>query len=195
MSGNGAVGEKLSTPSLIGLGTTPAKINRPRRKLTPDEEREMDEAASRRNPLVSDALVNIAGAPARAATMEMRHDVDPAQEILDAIGDLSDFYVYANLVLIGMYQRGDTLKSGIKIPDGSRHEDRHQGKAGLVLKKGPAAFVSDANYDFRDQNIEIGQWVSIWVTDGRQVKIRGRLCRLVEDMHIRMRIPAPDLVY
>jgi hypothetical protein len=185
MSGNGAVEEKLSTPSLIGLGTTPAKINRPRRKLTEDEEREMDEANSR-SPGVA--------VPIRP-TMEAHHDVDPAHAILEQVGDLSGFHVFNNLVLVGIYERPDTLKSKIIIADGTRGEDKYQGKAALVLKKGPAAFVSDSNYDFRGQDVSVGDWVSLWVSDGRKVQIRGQLCRLVEDMHIRMAIPAPDLVY
>jgi len=125
----------------------------------------------------------------------MQHDVDPAQLIWDKIGDISDIEIFGNNVLLGVYERPEKTKSGIIITDNTRHEDKHQGKAGLVLKKGPYAFVSDGNYDFRGQDVEVGDWVSIWVSDGRAINVAGQLCRLVEDQYIRLKIPAPDLVF
>ena len=125
----------------------------------------------------------------------MVHKVDPADDILEKIGDLSGFEVMHNDVLIGIYMRPEKTKSGIILSDKTRQEDEYQGKAGLVLKKGPLAFVSDENFDFKNQNVEIGDWISIWVSDGRKIMIRDVLCRMVEDRHIRLKIPAPDLVY
>ena len=43
--------------------------------------------------------------------------------------------------------------------------------------------------------VEPGDWVAIFVSDGRKVVIRKQLCRLVEDVHIRMKIASPDTVY
>lgn len=126
---------------------------------------------------------------------EMVHVTDPAEDILEKIGDLSNFEVMHNDVLIGIYMRPEKTKSGIIITDKTRQEDEYQGKAGLVLKKGPLAFVSDENFDFKGQDVSIGDWVSIWVSDGRKIMIREVLCRMVEDRHIRLKIPAPDLVY
>jgi co-chaperonin GroES (HSP10) len=125
----------------------------------------------------------------------MVHVKDPAEEILEKVGDLSGFEVMHNDVLIGIYLRPEKTKSGIIITDKTRQEDEYQGKAGLVLKKGPLAFVSDENFDFKGQNVEVGDWISIWVMDGRKIMIRDVLCRMVEDRHIRLKIPAPDLVY
>lgn len=125
----------------------------------------------------------------------MIHEVDPAQQIWDAVGDLKDFEVMHNDVLIAVYIRPEKTKSGIILSDQTRKEDEFQGKAGLVISAGPLAFVSDENYDFKGQTVKPGDWVAIWVSDGRKIVINGVLCRMVEDRHIRLKIPAPDAVF
>lgn len=127
--------------------------------------------------------------------MRMLHEEDPAEKIRKTVGDLSDIQIFGNFVLLGVYERPQTTKSGVYLPDQTRHEDRHQGKAALVLKKGPMAFVSDSNYDFKGQNVALGEWVAIFVSDGRPITIGKQLCRLVEDQYIRLKIPAPDIIY
>lgn len=127
--------------------------------------------------------------------MLMSHSEDPADTIRNKIGDLSEFTVFNNYILVGVYERPQKTKSGILLADQTRQEDKYQGKAALVLKKGPTAFVSDDNYDFKGQNVEIGDWVSIFVSDGRQIVVNSTLCRLIEDQHIRLKIPAPDVVF
>lgn len=127
--------------------------------------------------------------------LKMQHDTDPAETIKKQAGDLSKFELFGNMVLLGVYERPQVTKSGIFLADTTRQEDQHQGKAALVLMKGPGAFVSDKNYDFRGQDVNIGDWVSIFVSDGRKIVINGQLCRIVEDHHIRLKIPAPDAVY
>jgi len=132
--------------------------------------------------------------------MNMKHDVDPAQQILKQLGDISKFGVMHNDVLIAVYLRPDKKQiegsdKVLYLPPGTCREDEYQGKAGLVLKKGPLAFVSDENYDFKGQDVKPGDWVAIWVSDGRKIVINGVLCRMVEDRWIRLKIPAPDAVY
>ena len=127
--------------------------------------------------------------------MLMQHDKDPSEQILNQVGDLSKVTIMGPHVLLGVYERPNQTKSGIYISDQTRSEDKYQGKAALVLKKGPLAFVSDHNYDFKGQDVEVGEWVSIFVSDGRPIVINGQLCRLVEDQYIRLKIPAPDVVY
>ena len=130
-----------------------------------------------------------------ARSMLMVHSEDPAKAILDKVGKLDDFELFGNQVLVAIYLRPEKTKSGIILADVTRQEDSFQGKAGLVLKLGPAAFVSDANYDFRNQSVKVGDWIAIFVSDGRKILVRDTLCRIVEDVHIRLRIPAPDLIY
>ena len=127
--------------------------------------------------------------------MLMSHDVDPAKVIMNKVGKLDDFVLYGNKVLIGVYERPKVTKSGIHLADVTRKEDQYQGKAGLILKKGPSAFVDDENYSFRGQNVAVGDWVAIFVSDGRSIVVNGQLCRIVDDQHIRLKIPAPDVVF
>lgn len=127
--------------------------------------------------------------------MKMVHEGDPAKEILARVGELDQVQIFGNYVLLGVYERPEKTKSGLYLSQQTRQEDQYQGKAALVLKKGPHAFVSDTDYDFKGQDVAIGDWVAIFVSDGRKVVVNGQLCRLVEDQHIRMKIPAPDIVY
>lgn len=127
--------------------------------------------------------------------MLMKHDDDPARVIFDKIGDLSKFEIFGNQLLVGIYIRPEKTKSGLYLSDKTRNEDAYQGKAAVVLKKGPSAFVSDANYDFKGQNVEVGEWIASFVSDGRSIMLNGQLCRIIEDHHIRLKIPAPDMVF
>ena len=130
----------------------------------------------------------------------MVHEKDPRQTIYEQIGmkkpgKLPGYEVFGNRILIGIYERPEKTKSGIYITDGTRKEDEHQGKSGLVLMLGPNAFVSDRNYDFKDQKLEPGDWISVFVNDGRKIVVNGQLCRIVADQDITFRIPAPDAVF
>lgn len=129
------------------------------------------------------------------ATMKMVHAEDPAKTIRDQVGDLRGFELFGNQVLLGVYKRPEKTKSGIILTETTRQEDEYQGKAAMVLALGPSAFVSDAHYDFRGQSVKVGDWVAIFVSDGRKIIVKDQLCRIVEDQHIRMRIPAPDAVF
>lgn len=125
----------------------------------------------------------------------MVHDGDPAKDLIKKIGDLSQFEIFGTQILLGIYERPEKTRSGLYLSDQTRQEDRYQGKAALVLKKGPKAFVSDHNYDFGGQNVAIGDWVAVFVSDGRQIIINKILCRIVEDQYIRLKIPAPDVIF
>jgi co-chaperonin GroES (HSP10) len=128
--------------------------------------------------------------------MAMLHEIDPAQNIWAQIGDLSQVDVTGNYVLIGIYFRPEKTKSGLFLSDITRSEDQYQGKAGLVLKLGPKAYQSDDNYQFHESEVcKVGDWVCIFISDGRSIQINGQKCRLVEDQHIRIKIPAPDMVW
>lgn len=127
--------------------------------------------------------------------MKMVHTTDPAKELLAKVGDLSGFELFGNQILIAIYERPEKTKSGIILSDLTRQEDAYQGKAGLCVALGPSAFVSDSNYNFRNQSVSVGDWVAIFVSDGRKIVVNGTLCRLVEDHHVRLRIPSPDSVW
>ena len=125
----------------------------------------------------------------------MSHIEDPANEIRKRIGDISQIEVLHNQILVGVYIRPEKTKGGILLTSQTRDEDRYQGKAGLVLKKGPLAFVDDENNKFHGQNVDIGDWVFYRVSDGFPLVLNGTLCRLLEEVHVKGKIPSPDVVF
>lgn len=125
----------------------------------------------------------------------MKHIEDPANEIRKRIGDISKIEVLHNQILVGVYIRPEITKGGILLTPQTRDEDRYQGKAGLVLKKGPLAFVDDDNNKFHGQNVDIGDWVFYRVSDGFPLVLNGTLCRLLEEVHVKGKIPSPDVVF
>lgn len=123
------------------------------------------------------------------------HIPDTADEIRTKVGDLSHVKVLHNQILVGIYIRPEKTKGGIFLSDTTRGEDKYQGKVGLVLKKGPLAFVDDAHNKFHGQDVNPGDWVFFRVSDGFSFMLNGHLCRLLEEVHIKGIIPAPEVVY
>ena len=129
--------------------------------------------------------------------MSMVHTVDPVDEIINKIGDLSEFEIPLNKVLIGIYMRPSKTKGGIELPDNYRDEDFFQGKAGLVLKKGPLAFQDDDVIKFNGFNPDVGDWVAFKPSNGLKIDIRDKEghCILLKDTQIELIIPAPDIIF
>ena len=125
----------------------------------------------------------------------MSHIEDPANEIRKRIGDISKIEVLHNQILVGVYIRPEKTKGGILLTSQTRDEDRYQGKAGLVLKKGPLAFVDDDNNKFHGQNVDVGDWVFYRVSDGFPLVLNGTLWRLLEEVHVKGKIPSTDVVF
>lgn len=134
---------------------------------------------------------------------------DPAQALLEAAGDLSDYEVFHNLVLVATYIAPSHIMKGpngedvvFHKPDNALAEDRFQGKAGLVLKVGPVAFQDDSVAKFGGIAVKPGDWVMYRPSDGFELFIRDRRksneglsCRLIEDVFIRGRTTDPSLIY
>lgn len=116
-------------------------------------------------------------------------------EILESIGDISNVEVFHNQVLIGTYIKPERTAGGILLTDDTRSEDKWQGKAGVVLKMGPAAFVNDAANDFHGLEVNEGDWLLFRVTDGFSLEVNGVHCRLIEDSHVKGRVPDPTMIY
>lgn len=120
---------------------------------------------------------------------------NPRKAILDKIGKLDNFTVMQNMVLVATYVRPEKTKGGIIRPDSNVQEDQWQGKVGLVLKKGPMAFVDDDYNSFLGQNVNIGEWVGYRVGDAWSLNINDVPCRLVEDSMIRFKIDDPSEIF
>lgn len=124
---------------------------------------------------------------------------DPRAEILRQAEDFARrIEVFHNQVLIGLYLGPEKSKGGIIYSDIRKTENEYQGKVGVVLKIGPLAFKDDDRNKFEGQNIEVGDWVAIRPNDGwpcRLGGIKGIACRMVEDVHVKMRLAGPDDLY
>lgn len=126
---------------------------------------------------------------------------DPKGAILNAVGDISGFEPFHNLVLVGTYVRPETTRGGIIRPDRNLAEDRFQGKVGLVLKVGPIAFNDDQVNKFGGVTVQEGDWVVYRASDGAEMFFvddngrDGTPCRLLEDVHIKARVNDPEMVF
>lgn len=134
---------------------------------------------------------------------------DPAKGLVAAAGDLSDYEVFHNLILVATYVAPPRMMKGPNgelIPfhtsDRAKEEDRFQGKIGLVLKFGPTAFMDDNVAKFGGVKLRVGDWVMYRPSDGHELFIRDRRkfdeglsCRMIEDVFIRGRVTDPSLIY
>lgn len=133
---------------------------------------------------------------ASKSLQEMDHSKeDPADTIRKAVGDISQLELSGVQVLVGTYLRPQKTKGGIILTDKLRDEDLYQGKTGLVLKVAPGAFVDggpDAKFNGFKANPD--EWIFYRVADGFSLTINGHHCRILEDVHVRGRLPNPDMV-
>lgn len=127
--------------------------------------------------------------------MLMEHVVDPKNALLKQVGDLSSIDIFNNAVLVALYVRPQRTKSGLYLTDKYTDEDRIQGKAGLIIKMGPSAFVDESGNWFKDVKIGLNDWVIFRPSDGWSVSVNGISCRLIDDTAIRGRIATPDMVW
>lgn len=127
--------------------------------------------------------------------MKMEHNVDPKKVILDEIGELSTIHIFNSQLLVAVYLRPERTKSGFILPDAHLKEDRYQSKVGLVVKKGPLAFVDPEGKWFDGRTVDNHEWVVFRPSDGWNITINGVLCRIIDDISVRAQIPDPDQVY
>ena len=126
---------------------------------------------------------------------QLSRATDPKKGIIEAAGDLSGIEIMFNHILVGTYIRPERTAGGIIRPTENLKEDEYQGKVGLILKKGPMAFLDDDSNQFHGQNIEVGDWIVYRIGDGWSIHINGSPCRVLADNSIRMKIQKPDLVF
>ena len=131
------------------------------------------------------------------APMQFVHKDDPRQAIFSDVGSLDGIEVLNQYVLLGKYIRPAGLKTigGIEVPESFVADDQFQTKVGLVLKWGPTAFQDDDQVKFHGWTPNVGDWVAFRASDGLNFQIGRHECRLVPDVHIKLRLAHPDAVY
>ena len=127
--------------------------------------------------------------------MMMKHDVDPKQKLLDDLGDISELEIFNNQILLAVYIRPQQTRSGLHLASQTTDEDRYQSKVGLLVKSGNAAFKDDTDTWFKDIEINEKDWILFRPSDGWSITINGVLCRMLEDVSTKGRIPHPDMAY
>ena len=127
--------------------------------------------------------------------IEVAESDDPKAKIMEMVGDLTGYDVLGSRVLVGTYVAPRKTKGGIILTEQTIDEDRWQGKVGLVLKMGPAAFKYDGSFAYEGTKPEIGQWVEYRPAETSEVGIRGAPCRYIDSQNIRAVIPDPSLIY
>lgn len=127
--------------------------------------------------------------------MEMDHDTDPRSKILNEIESLDGIEIYNNQVMVAVYIRPTKTKTGIILTDKYVGEDLYQSKVGLVLMKGPSAFVEEEERWFKNVDVNEGDWVVFRPSDGWSINVNGVDCRIMDDIHIRGKVSQPDKVW
>lgn len=127
---------------------------------------------------------------------KMTHAVDPKKEIWDQLGDISDISLYNTQVMVAIYIRPEKTASGLFLAAQTRDEDKWQGKVGLVIKKGPQAFVeADDSAWFDGVDVEVNDWVYFRHSDAWLVTVHGVLCAILKDVNVRGKVGSPDQVW
>jgi co-chaperonin GroES (HSP10) len=127
--------------------------------------------------------------------MKMDHEVDPKKKLSEEIGELANVEIFNNQLLVALYIRPKKTKSGIILTEKTVEEDIYQSKVGLVVKKGPAAFIDPRGEWFNGVDIQVGDWVVFRPSDGWSINVNNVPCRIIDDMNIRGRINDPDNVW
>jgi hypothetical protein len=102
----------------------------------------------------------------------MREDENPKEEILSAIGDISDIELFGTNILLGIYIQSSTTKAGLITSSMSR-ESIYQGKVGLVLKLPVAPFPEKILARFGGKPPQVGDWVTFNVGNADQLSVMG----------------------
>lgn len=151
-------------------------------------------------------LVGMDGRPISTVDDNTPHWLTEEQEdknfVFDVLGDLSDVDLFYGWVLVAKYIRR-TVAKNILASDLTQKEDGWQGKVGLVVKKGPAAFVTDKRTDFYGASVDVGDWVVFRHSDGWDGELGTRTarfspylqCLLIQDAHIIGKIQYPGRLY
>lgn len=81
------------------------------------------------------------------------------------------------------------------LPDKTKDEATWQGRCGLLIAKGPMAWVDDEKVKFHGCTHDIGEWLLYDRQDGRQISIGRVHCRRLQDVDVWGKTDDPMSVY
>ena len=136
------------------------------------------------------------------AYMRPHHEEDPRDVIYKKLGDISNIEIFNNQIIVATYVRPSKTKGGIILPGSVGKEDEIQSKVGLVIKKGPTAFIDETGKWFDGITVELNDWVVFRPSDGWAITVGNAqdkdldvACRVLDDTSVRGRVQFPDQVY
>ena len=134
--------------------------------------------------------------------VEVVHEHDPKQLILDSIGTVPDDVVQFSRILVAIYKPPivEKTKGGIILTQAMTDEDVEeyywQGKVGLIVALGPQAYVDDDSVKFQGTRNKVGDWVWFMPSNGQACEVNEVFCRQFEnERFINGKIPHPDYVW
>lgn len=127
--------------------------------------------------------------------LEIARSPDTKKALLFRLGDLSGLVAAGNKLLVATYIAPEMTMGGIILPTRTLEEDRFQGIVGLVVKKGPLAYVDDNIAQFKGFNVDIGEYAVYRPSDGIETFVRGVPCRWIEDTKILGKTDDPLMVF
>jgi len=132
-----------------------------------------------------------------AKIMQMSREIDPKKAILDGVGTALDrIQVFGSQLLVGTFIESERTAGGIIKPNKTVDESLWLGCMGLVLKKGPRAFVDEpeVNVFWHGQDIEVGDWAVFRFSSAWELHLNGVSVRLVDDRDVKAVIDNPELL-
>ena len=113
-----------------------------------------------------------------------------------ALGKFNWNVLHTN-VLVATYVKPRKTAGGIIIPDNSVHEDRWQGKLGLVVKIGESAFKygpwNGVDYAYNGTIAKVGDYVTFITPDAQETSFRGVSLKWVDAQFIRAIVPDDEV--
>lgn len=134
--------------------------------------------------------------------VEVTHDRDPKEVILEGLGELSENVVQFSRILVAIYKPPLVTKSkgGIILTQAMSEEDVNeyywQGKVGLIVAMGSQAYEDDDNVKFHGTRNKIGDWVWFMPSNGQACEVNETFCRVFDsERFINGTIPHPDFIW
>lgn len=153
----------------------------------------------------------------KSSILTLGQITDPEEQkakILEDIGSaLGKVKLYDNQVLVALYVTPSSVQMqgpggktiDFQFTDRKTAESQFQGKAALLLKKGPTAYKYNAggpSYGaYEGIEPEIGEWVVVRPSDGLAIALKSLearehvICKVVPALAIQMGTEDPRLVY
>lgn len=133
----------------------------------------------------------------RANIVELAQVAGPKEfrrYVFDFIGEMDNFDVLGDRVMVATYIPPEKTKGGIIRPGVNLGEARFTGCVGLVLKLGQMAFKYDGAYPYEGKIPAEGDWVHYDPTNAREFFLGPKGDRATSDHGISCRTMRSDFI-